>query len=214
VVKSKSSRFIYAGSSPRPRLVDVFADVCSQPSCDAAAYTHIATQTPLCEQHIYDVYRATNQLLVVENPKRDEYALLPAEQQQIPGPCPACGHAGYLMHTVTDQVRCLNAACYYEAHLTQFEAIRRNLMFELAGKRPVVYYIKFRDCVKIGTTRNLRKRWSGLTATEMLYGLEFGDQRLERRRHSKFAPYRTYGEWFEDNQHIRAHINEVCVTAA
>ena len=78
----------------------------------------------------------------------------------------------------------------------------------------MVYYIKFRDCVKIGTTTNLRSRWNAITATEMLYGFEFGGRQLEKRRHDKFAPYRAYGEWFEDNSHIRAHINNVCATAA
>lgn len=212
--KSKPSHLLEGHAQPRARLVDVYADECSHPSCDAPACPVLATQVPLCEVHILDVYRAANRLLTITNPPQDEYALLPSEQQQIPGACPSCGHAGYLMVTITDLVRCLNASCHYEAHLVQFEALRRRLLFDIAKRRPVVYYIKFRDCVKIGTTRNLQSRWSGLTATEMLYGIEYGDHRLERRRHDKFAPYRTYGEWFEDNQHIRAHINEVCVTAA
>jgi hypothetical protein len=214
MTKSKPIHASLVGAHPRPRLVDAYAHECSDPSCDSPASTVLATQVPLCEVHIMDVYRAANQLLTITHPPQDEYALLPSEQQQIPGACPSCGHAGYLMRTVTDLVRCLNASCQYQVHIVQFEALRRRLLFDLAARRPVVYYIKFRDCVKIGTTRNLKSRWSGLTATEMLYGIEYGDHRLERRRHDKFAPYRTYGEWFEDNQHIRAHINEVCVTAA
>lgn len=205
---------MYEGAEHRPRLVDVFANTCSHPSCDNPPCPDIAAETPLCEQHIFDVYKATNHLLVVRNPVHEEYALLPSEQQQIAGPCPACGYCGYLMRTVTDQVRCLNASCHYEAHFTQFEAVRRNLLFTIAATRAVVYYIKFRDCVKIGTTRNLRSRWSNITATEMLYGFEFGGRPLEKRRHEMFTPYRAYGEWFEDNSHLRAHINNVCATAA
>lgn len=202
------------GGMPRPRLADVYADVCCQPSCDGLASTQIASQVPLCEIHILDVYKSVNHLLTVHHPKQDEYALLPMEQHQIPGPCPSCGHTGYLMLSVTDVVRCLNASCNYEASAAQFESIRRNLLFDLAGSRSVVYYVKFRDWVKIGTSRNLKSRAKGLAGVEMLYGFEWGSYRLERKRHDKFAAYRRFGEWFEDNQHIRAHINNVCATAA
>lgn len=210
----KASPIRFSGASQRPRLVDIYANTCSHPSCEEPPHSLIASETPLCEKHIFDVYKATNLLLQVTNPKQEEYALLPSEQQQIPGPCPSCGHAGYLALTITDQVRCLNSSCYYESHVVQFEALRRRLLFQAAGKRNVVYYIKFRDCVKIGTSRNLESRYSGITATEMLYGFEFGGHRLEKRRHDKFSVYRTHGEWFEDNQHIRAHINKVCELAA
>lgn len=160
------------------------------------------------------MYRCTNRILAVTNPPLDEYALLPSEQHQVPGPCPSCGLAGYLMVTVTDLVRCLNASCTYEAHIVPFELLRRRLMFDLAKRRNVVYYMKFRDCVKIGTTRNLERRWNDISGVESLYGFEWGNHQLEHRRHAKFAPYRTCGEWFKDNQEIRAHINNVCEFAA
>ena len=72
-----------ASPSRRVRLVDIRADICSQPSCDAPAFSNIATQTPLCEAHIFDVYKAANQLLAHVNPRHEEYALLPSEQQQV-----------------------------------------------------------------------------------------------------------------------------------
>lgn len=187
---------------------------CCQPSCDGKASDRIASQVPLCEVHIFDVYSATNRLLAIEKPKRDEYCLLPMEQQALPGPCPSCGICGYLAVTVTDKVRCLNASCKYEAWVDEFEKLRRGLLFDLAADSDVVYYIKFRDRVKIGTTGNLKRRWSDLQTTEMLYGFEYGSHHLERQRHRQFAVYRTIGEWFEDNMHIRAHINNVCATAA
>ena len=102
-MKHKTPRFMYVAVEHRPRLVDVFANTCSHPSCDSPPCPDIASETPLCEVHILDVYKATNHLLVVRNPVQEEYALLPSEQQQVAGPCPACGHCGYLMRTVTDQ---------------------------------------------------------------------------------------------------------------
>lgn len=192
--------------------VQPFTDVCCHPRCFAPVSNRIASQVPLCEVHIFDVYKSVNRLLAVEQPQRDEYALLPSEQQQIPGPCPSCGIAGYLALTLTERVHCLNASCNYRAHVAQFETVRRALLFDLAADSSVVYYIKFRDCVKIGTSSNLKNRWSALTATELLYGFEYGGRKIERRRHDKFAMYRAFGEWFHDNAHIRAHINEVCAT--
>lgn len=204
----------YRSNTPKIRLVDVFANECCHPSCDMPAWEHLATQVPLCERHIFNVYKTVNRFLTEQTPKSDEYALLPMEQDRIPGPCPSCGHAGYLtISSITERVRCLNASCGYEAHVIKFEYLRRGLLFDLAGYRNVVYYIKFRDCVKIGTSRDLRSRWRDIASTEMLYGFEWGDRRLERKRHEQFRDYRRTGEWFEDNCHIRSHINKVCVTA-
>lgn len=161
-----------------------------------------------------DVYRATNRLLTAKTPKHDEYALLPSEQQQMPGPCPACGICGYLTVTITDQVRCLNASCHYQAWVDEFETLRRKLLIQEAGRQDVVYYMKFRDRVKIGTTNNLKRRCTEIATIELLYGYELGDMTLERRRHRQFAQFRTIGEWFEDHPRIRAHINTVCDIAA
>lgn len=203
-----------ASNDPTWHATLAFTDTCCKPGCEAPASSATASQVPLCEVHILDVYKAVNRMLTVENPKLDEYALLPLEQQRIPGPCPACGHAGYLMLSVADRIRCLSAFCYYESSSAEFEQLRRRLLYDLAGERSVVYYLKFGDWVKIGTTTRLKQRLQKLQTVEMLYGFEFGGRKLERRRHDNFIHYRMFGEWFEDNTHIRGHINNVCVTAA
>lgn len=186
---------------------------CCHPACFAPAQARFATQVSLCELHIMDVYKATNKFVLVEKQKNDEYSLLPMEQDMIAGPCPACGLCGYLTSTVTKKVRCLNASCQYEAYVDQFERLRRNLLFAAANTLSVVYYIKFRDRVKIGTTANLKARVQGIQTVELLYGFERGNRDLERQRHEQFAIYRDVGEWFDDNPRIRAHINEVCAIA-
>lgn len=187
---------------------------CCHPNCSAPANDRVASQVPLCELHLMDVYKATNALMTAHNPKGEEYALLPMEWQQMPGPCPACGLCGYLAVTVTDKIRCNNASCRYEAWVDEFETLRRRLLFDAAADQDVVYYIKFRDRVKIGTSNNLRQRCKQIVTVELVYGFEPGGVQLEHRRHRQFARYRRIGEWFEDNRQIRAHINNVCSIAA
>lgn len=186
---------------------------CCEPTCSTPATELFDSPVPLCEHHIYGVFSATQRYMKAAEPLKDEYELIPNADRQMPGPCPACGLCGYLAVTVSDRVHCLNSGCYYEAWIDQFEPLRRTLLFDLAGTSDVVYYIKFRDQVKIGTTRNLRKRWVNLQTTELLYGFEFGSHAVEAARHRQFARFRRTGEWFEDNQHLRAHINNVCATA-
>ena len=62
--------------------------------------------------------------------------------------------------------------------------------------KPVVYYVQFADRIKIGTSRNLRKRLEAL-ACDRLLALEHGDTTLERQRHGQFAALRITGEWFK-----------------
>jgi hypothetical protein len=161
-----------------------------------------------------DVYTGVHQLLVVKNREREPYSLLPAEQDQVPGPCPACGLCGYLARTITQVVHCLNASCNYEVPADQFESVRRNLLFDAANGLEVVYYIRFRDLVKIGWTTSLKQRCSSIQTVQSLYGFEPGGRILESRRHRQFAGFRRQGEWFDDNQQIRAHINKVCELAS
>ncbi|MEO6115212.1 MAG: GIY-YIG nuclease family protein [Pseudolysinimonas sp.] len=60
----------------------------------------------------------------------------------------------------------------------------------------VVYYLRFGDRVKIGTTANPRQRFAAIWHEEVL-AFERGDRRLERQRHEQFAADRFPGtEWF------------------
>jgi hypothetical protein len=70
----------------------------------------------------------------------------------------------------------------------------------------VVYYIRFRDRVKIGTSARPRQRLAQLKHDELL-AFERGDRRVEQRRHAQFGQYR-YGttEWFVVNDELERHI--------
>src|SRR3712207_998868 len=50
----------------------------------------------------------------------------------------------------------------------------------------VVYYLRYGDRVKIGTTGNPRQRLAAIWHDEVL-AFERGDRRVERRRHAQFA---------------------------
>lgn len=70
----------------------------------------------------------------------------------------------------------------------------------------VVYYLRFRDQIKIGTSSNPRQRFAGLRYDELL-AFEPGGRALEQRRHHQFAQFRFVGtEWFSANDALAAHI--------
>ncbi len=73
----------------------------------------------------------------------------------------------------------------------------------------VVYYIRYRDQIKIGTSVNPRMRLASLPHDEVL-AFERGGRSLEQRRHVQFADHRFPGtEWFAVHDALLAHISEL-----
>jgi hypothetical protein len=73
----------------------------------------------------------------------------------------------------------------------------------------VVYYIRWRDRIKIGTTGNPRSRLAALPHDEVL-AFEQGGRMLEQRRHAQFAEHRYPGsEWFRSHPALTAHVLEL-----
>jgi len=72
----------------------------------------------------------------------------------------------------------------------------------------VVYYLRYGDRVKIGTTANPRQRLAAIWHDEVL-AFERGDRTLERRRHAQFAEDRLGGEWFRLSPAVRDHVASV-----
>lgn len=72
---------------------------------------------------------------------------------------------------------------------------------------PVIYYLRFRDRVKIGITQQITHRIRAIP-NEGLLAVEFGDNQLEHARHSQFGHLRHLGEWFEFGQELGVHIAE------
>ncbi|QWT25197.1 GIY-YIG nuclease family protein [Subtercola sp. PAMC28395] len=73
----------------------------------------------------------------------------------------------------------------------------------------VVYYVRFRNTVKIGTSANPRARLAQLHFDELL-AFERGTRQREHRRHLQFASHRIPGsEWFTLHDSLDAHIREL-----
>lgn len=68
----------------------------------------------------------------------------------------------------------------------------------------VVYYLRFQERVKIGTTANPRQRLSVVWHDELL-AFERGGRDVERARHIEFAHLREGGEWFRADTDLLAH---------
>ncbi|WP_043674642.1 GIY-YIG nuclease family protein [Clavibacter michiganensis] len=113
----------------------------------------------------------------------------------LPSPCPACGSrlgvrypSGWLC-----------AVCEWR-HGDHPDG-------ELAPPRvDVVYYIRFGDRMKIGTSANPRQRLGALRHDELL-AFERGGRAVERARHARFARQRyDRTEWFALDAELRAHV--------
>jgi hypothetical protein len=71
----------------------------------------------------------------------------------------------------------------------------------------VVYYLRFGEQVKIGTSGNPRQRFASLRYDELL-AFERGGRALEQRRHAQFAEFRLgRSEWFAEHPALREHID-------
>lgn len=88
------------------------------------------------------------------------------------------------------------------------DAAIKYLTSQDVGGRNVVYYIRFRDALKIGTSTDVVNRVSH-HPLEALLAIEPGSFKLEAHRHKQFAPYRIKGEWFEYNADTRAMVNTI-----
>jgi hypothetical protein len=79
---------------------------------------------------------------------------------------------------------------------------------ELAPPRiDIVYYLRYADRVKIGTTANPRQRLAAIMHDDVL-AFERGDRMLERRRHEQFAAERyDRTEWFRLSDRILDHVD-------
>ena len=81
-----------------------------------------------------------------------------------------------------------------EARWAEEDRVRRALIAD--GNTSVVYYIRFRDAVKIGTSIDVEQRLTN-HPWEELVAIEPGGIRLERQRHKMLRSSRLDGEWFE-----------------
>lgn len=77
----------------------------------------------------------------------------------------------------------------------------------------IVYYVRFRDAVKIGTSISPANRLGGLPWDELL-AVEPGGRAVEQLRHAEWESLRLNGEWFELNDVLAEFIESVVVDNA
>ena len=74
-----------------------------------------------------------------------------------------------------------------------------------APRKNLVYFIKFSDRVKVGTTSNLHQRLESLPYDEVLAVIPGGRQ-VEAVWHARFEPYHVTGEWFRADPFVMREI--------
>ena len=79
---------------------------------------------------------------------------------------------------------------------------------KLTNHPAVVYYLRFGDRVKIGTTTNMDNRLRDVPHDEVLV-MERGGHAMESLRHKQFASDRITGEWFRMSDRLMRHIERL-----
>jgi hypothetical protein len=116
----------------------------------------------------------------------------------LPGPCLACGSRVGLRYPSG----WICASCEWRVGDIPDAELAETTV-------EVVYYLRFDDRIKIGTTANPRRRIAALPHDEVL-AFELGGRSLEARRHAQFSGHRIPGtEWFEANEPLLALVAEL-----
>ncbi|MDM4762083.1 GIY-YIG nuclease family protein [Galbitalea sp. SE-J8] len=151
---------------------------CVAPGCDARA--DAGSPVPLCALHAIAVH--------------DHVGAAAGAADLLPSPCLLCG--GRVGIRYPSGAVCADCGWVYgdvpDADLPP-------------PRIDVVYYVRFGDRVKIGTSANPRQRLAVLPVDELL-AFERGARALEQRRHAEFASARLgTSEWFAATRELLAH---------
>lgn len=196
-----------------------FVDLmCCAPDCDSPSSPISIKAVPLCEQHVIRAYRAMGEHM------RSKLEIEVDEQYETvwTHAYPTTPCSNIMCGGVVDQAyrrlrarpeldrkplhryRCSDPTCNMTLTRDVWETMHVDL--SNGSLRNVVYYIRFSDRVKIGTTSNLKSRLGDLPYDELL-GTEPGGLSLEQYRHEQFAQYRLVGEWFSMSPKLIQHID-------
>lgn len=115
----------------------------------------------------------------------------------VPDPCALCG--GTDVERTAGDLRC--RLCHWRVGDTIDHDLER-------PRVDVVYYLRYADRIKIGTSAQPRRRL-GAIRHDALLAFERGGRSLEQQRHRQFAALREGGEWFRAAPELLAHITEL-----
>lgn len=149
----------------------------------------------LCAEHIeaaFELYRRTAEIAPLSNSS----------------PCPLCDSVMYPGVTGAMCGRCKYTTGDFTGRIVvsydEVEA-QQNQRRGAIKSSNVVYYIRFADRIKIGTTGDIRGRMTALPHDELL-ATEPGDRHLEAVRHNEFKHLRLTGEWFRAAPDLLEHV--------
>lgn len=152
---------------------------CVAPDCPRPAADD--APLPLCDQH-FDIAAGWS--------GRTE-----GVTDALPSPCPACGSRLGVRYPSA----WLCAVCEWRYGDVPDGEIR-------APRVDVVYYIRFDDRIKIGTSSNPRQRLARIWHDDVL-AFERGGRDVEQKRHAQFAADRfDRTEWFRPSGDLADHI--------
>ena len=152
------------------------------PACGRAVDP--GTPLPLCRAHLLEAH--------------DWVARDVGVTDLLPSPCRACGSAVGVRYPSG----WICAECEWRVGDVPDDELDR-------PRVEVVYYIRWRDQIKIGTSINPRMRLAALPHDEVL-AFERGGRSLEQRRHRQFADHRYAGtEWFSVHDALLEHVAEL-----
>lgn len=153
--------------------------LCLSPGCQASAPA--GAPVPLCQSH----------LALSADWSAQEFGV----EDVLPSPCVACG----ARIGVRYPSGWVCASCEWVFGISPDGELPRQRI-------EVVYYIRFDDRMKIGTSSNLRQRMSRLWHDELV-ALERGGRARERMRHAQFGQWRMgRTEWFELAPELLDHV--------
>jgi hypothetical protein len=197
--------------------------LCQWQGCQRAAHPEVPVKVSLCGHHWVEVGQAyaAHPMFDLAREIRDD-ARYWTPPKGFPRFCYECGWE-LLVDTEDSTLVCSSAACTYrqtpEKHQELVELKRAKnailgrekyaaMQAELkAGRQhaPLVYYIRFGDRIKIGTTIDMKHRMASLPHDEIL-AVEPGSYWVENRRHRQFAKHRITGEWFSMAPELMSYI--------
>ena len=156
---------------------------------------------PVCGDHYEDLRRRLTAVNL-----REHCILDPDEAVQIVAAWLDLTTDGGIDREAYIQRRALRATTKAQAITVRREQ-REKLRTE-QEQNGLVYYIRFGDRIKIGTTTNLPGRLADIPHDELL-ATEPGGFLLEGYRHHQFAHLRLTGEWFRADAALEKHIKAV-----
>lgn len=200
------------------------ADTCCAIDCDEPSIIS-AGATPMCKTHLIEAYSAIGEFLRSQQEEPDTDAWLEEwlkTWEPVPPSldCPNCGLL-LVRNRETGEVFCADTKhCYWWNTAEEFAEWATRVLKVENETDEVVYYVRFGDRVKIGTSKDLSKRLSHIPHDEVM-ATEPGGVYVERQRHKQFKHLRAEvgrgREWFTLTPELAEHIAAVkarMVTAA